>query len=48
MLLLLRNSIKIFLFDALEQTESMINVPNEWVKENVCCHITQNVFIVND
>ena len=29
MLQLLSNSIKIFLFDALKQTESMLNVPNE-------------------
>ena len=39
MLQLLSNSITIFLFDALKQTESMLNVPNEWVMENVCFHI---------
>ena len=40
MLQLLSNSLTLFLFDALKQTESMLNVPNEWVMENVCCHIT--------
>ena len=40
MLQLLSNSITIFLFEALKQTESMLNVPNEYVVENVSYHIT--------